>query len=328
MLGPPDISLRYIPKGYAGTRKTVQAMQGLIREGAKDFYIRQKAIDILFGGNVRPKDYLAEIKALFGWVQHNVRYTRDPFRLEVLHSARRMLQLRAGDCDDMAILLGAMLESIGHPVRLVLTGPDPLRPNLFTHVYLEAFHKGQWIPLDPTMPHPAGWAPPVFVKTVISLERRPNMMAEDMELQGVDGIGAVPAWLKGLIRAFRGEAIPPKDPRVKALWNLLRQRQLLNPWMRAFLKRVWEQGLQARPRPRTTSQVLVLLRGWGILPRRRRRRQRRLPPGVAVTRPFAPVALRPLRPPVAVRPLRPLRPTATVRPLAFRPVSFPGARRR
>src|SRR5512132_1419119 len=204
-LGPPEIFLHYIPKGHAGTRKTVQAMQGLIREGAKNFYLRQKAIDILLSRNIRPKDYLGEIKALFDWVQQNIRYTKDPFRLEVLHSARRMLQLRAGDCDDMAILLGAMVESVGHPVRLVLTGPDPLRPDLFTHVYLEAFHKGQWIPLDPTMPHPAGWAPRALVKTVIAIERRPDVMDADMELQGLDSFGQVPG-LRGLIRAVRGGA--------------------------------------------------------------------------------------------------------------------------
>ncbi len=72
-----------------------------------------------------PKDYLGEIQALFEWVQKNVRYTKDPYRVEVLHSARRMLELRAGDCDDMTILLAAMLEAIGHPTRLVIIGPDP-----------------------------------------------------------------------------------------------------------------------------------------------------------------------------------------------------------
>jgi transglutaminase-like putative cysteine protease len=100
-------------------------------------------------------------------VQANIRDTKDPFRLEVLHSRRRMLELRAGDCDDVAILLGAMLEAIGHPVRLVLTGPDPLRPRLFSHVYVEAHHRGRWIPLDATMSHPMGWAPPALVKQVI-----------------------------------------------------------------------------------------------------------------------------------------------------------------
>lgn len=141
-LSLPQVNLGLIPKGYLGTQSTLKHIQALIQAGAKDFYVRQKAIDILLEKAIRPKDYLGEIKALFEWVQRNVRYTKDPFRVEVLHSARRMLELRAGDCDDMAILLGSMLEAIGHPVRLVITGPDPLRPKLFSHIYLEVFIKG------------------------------------------------------------------------------------------------------------------------------------------------------------------------------------------
>ncbi|HEU5409004.1 MAG TPA: transglutaminase-like domain-containing protein, partial [Nitrospira sp.] len=123
-LSAPKISLGHIPTGWRGTQKTVEHVQSLIRSGAKDFYVRQKAIDILLESQVKPKDYLAEIKALFEWVQRHIRYTKDTFQVEVLHSARRMLELRAGDCDDMTILLGAMLEAIGHPVRLILSGPD------------------------------------------------------------------------------------------------------------------------------------------------------------------------------------------------------------
>lgn len=167
----PRIYLGYIPKGYSGTKSTVEYMKTLLRAGAKDFYVRQKAIDILMKEGVVPKDYLGEIKALFEWVKHHVRYTKDPFRVEVLHSAKRMLELRAGDCDDMTILLGAMLEAVGHPVRLVLAGPDLLRPRFFTHVYLEVCFKGRWISLDPTMPHPLGWAPKAPVKKIIPIER-------------------------------------------------------------------------------------------------------------------------------------------------------------
>ena len=207
---PPKISLGHIPAGWRGTQKTVEHIQALIRAGAKDFYVRQKAIDILLEKQVKPKDYLAEIKALFEWVQQHIRYTKDTFQVEVLHSAKRMLELRAGDCDDMAILLGAMLEAIGHPVRLALSGPNPLRQDLFTHIYLEVFHKGRWIPLDATMPYPMGWAPRTMVKKIIAIERRSNMMAEDMELQGIGGVGAVPDWLKGLLRTVRTEAVQPK----------------------------------------------------------------------------------------------------------------------
>jgi hypothetical protein len=102
-LSSPQIYLGHIPKGYLGTERTLEHVQALIREGVKDFYVRQKAIDILLEQEIKPKDYLGEIKALFEWVQRNIRYTNDPYRVEVLHSAKR-----AGD---MAILLGAMLKA-------------------------------------------------------------------------------------------------------------------------------------------------------------------------------------------------------------------------
>jgi transglutaminase-like putative cysteine protease len=168
-LRAPRIYLGYIPKGYAGTVRTVAHVAALIKAGAKDFYVRQRAIDILLERGVAPKDFLGEIRALFEWVQANIRYTRDPFRVEVLHSARRMLELAAGDCDDMTIVLGSLLESIGHPVRLVVIGPTPRRPDLFTHIYLEVRHKDRWIALDPTMPHAMGWAlqdPPQSMSSV------------------------------------------------------------------------------------------------------------------------------------------------------------------
>ena len=83
----PRIALEAIPKGYAGTLRTVAHVIDLIKAGAKDFRVRQTAIGILRRRGVRPKDYLGEIKALFEWVQQHIRYTRDPFRVEVLHSA-------------------------------------------------------------------------------------------------------------------------------------------------------------------------------------------------------------------------------------------------
>jgi transglutaminase-like putative cysteine protease len=166
----PRIYLGRIPRGYAGTRKTVGYIVELIKQGAKDFCVRQEAIDILIESRVRPKDYPGEIRTLFEWVKNNVRYTRDIYRVELLHSARRMLELRAGDCDDMTILLSAMLKAVGHPVRLVLVGFNPERKKLFSHIYLEAFCRGAWIALDPTMNRPMGWAPPADHKRVFAVD--------------------------------------------------------------------------------------------------------------------------------------------------------------
>jgi hypothetical protein len=137
------------------------------------------------------------------------------------------------------------------------------------------------------------------------------MMSEDVELQGSPGAPEVPDWLKGLIRAVRSEAIQPKDGRVKSLWDLLKQRQLLarSVWLRALLRRMWDRGLEPRPRPRTTQRLVRRLRLWGILPAPAERpasgRLRMVRPGKpAVVRPMRPVAVRPLRP-VSVRPVGP-----------------------
>jgi len=166
----PQIYIGRIPRGYAGTRKTVNYIAHLVKEGAKDFCVRQKAISILIKNGVRPKDYMGEIGTLFEWVKNNVRYTRDIYRVELLHTARRMLELRAGDCDDMTILLSAMLKAVGHPVRLVLAGFNPRKKGLFTHIYLEALCKGHWIPLDATMDRPMGWAPPADHKQLFAVD--------------------------------------------------------------------------------------------------------------------------------------------------------------
>ena len=167
----PRIRIVRLPAGDAGTLKTARIIAGLVREGSKDFYVRQKAIDIFRLFRVRPKDRLGEVSALFEWVRRNIRYTRDIWQVETLHTARRMLELRAGDCDDMTILLGAMLMSTGHPVRLVLAGFRRNRPHSYSHIYLEVRLGSDWIALDPTMDKPLGWAPPTIWKRVCEVDR-------------------------------------------------------------------------------------------------------------------------------------------------------------
>lgn len=89
--------------------------------------------------------------------------------MELLHSARRMLELRAGDCDDMTILLGAMLKSTGHPVRLVLAGFRPGKPHSYSHIYPEVNVRGRWIAIDASMERPIGWAPPALWKRICEI---------------------------------------------------------------------------------------------------------------------------------------------------------------
>jgi hypothetical protein len=240
----------------------VEQIRAFILDGAKDFTVRRRVVEILTAREVRPRDYLGEIKAIFEWVQRNIRYTRDPHRVELLHSARRMLELRAGDCDDMTIVLGAMLQSIGHPVRIVVVGPNPRRPQLFTHVYPEVRLRGRWIAVDAAAPHPMGWKPRAVVKKVISLRRRSAMSLQDADSSLGQSYGAA-----GLIEAVRTAGLQPRDPRVKSTWDLLRSRGLLSRelWVRRLLRRMWQQGLPPGNRPRSAERLDTALRSWGVL---------------------------------------------------------------
>ena len=89
----PRIHIVRVPKGVRGAIASANLIGKLIREGARDFYVRQKAIEIFREASAAPKDRWAEVCALFHWVHDNIRYTRDIFRTELLHTARRMLEL-------------------------------------------------------------------------------------------------------------------------------------------------------------------------------------------------------------------------------------------
>jgi transglutaminase-like putative cysteine protease len=167
----PRIQIMRVRRGTDGTLTTAKIIAQRIRAGAKDFYVRQKAIEVFRTYRVPPKNRMGEACALFDFVKRNVRYTRDIFRVELLHSARRMLELRAGDCDDMTILLGAMLLSTGHPVRLVLAGFRKNRPHVYSHIYPEVNVSGRWIAIDATMNKPMGWTPPVVWKRICDIQK-------------------------------------------------------------------------------------------------------------------------------------------------------------
>lgn len=168
---PPRILTRRVPKGYRGTIRTAAMIGDLIHAGARDFCVRQSAIGIYRRAGVPPKDRRGEIRAVFDWVRRNVRYTRDIYRVETLHTARRMLALRAGDCDDMTILIGAMLMSTGHPVRLAIVGFRPDRPHGYTHIYPEAHNGRRWIALDATIRRPMGSVPPALWKQICEIRQ-------------------------------------------------------------------------------------------------------------------------------------------------------------
>lgn len=106
------------------------------------------------------KDALAEVRAVFGEVRTRVRYTWDPIDYDAFQTAPKTLELATGDCDDLCILMGAMLRSIGYKVRsrVVWTKGFATWNHIYLLVQLPA--NGEWMALDATVDKPAGWEVP------------------------------------------------------------------------------------------------------------------------------------------------------------------------
>lgn len=157
-LGPslPQVTgqLAQIPSGSAGVRETLKIMAKLARDGKKTVPVRLAALQIT--QHLKQKDRIGEIRALHAFVRDRIRYVRDILGVETLQDPIRTLQLKAGDCDDKSTLIGALLLSIGHPVRFHAVG---FRRGSYSHVYAETKIGDRWIPLETTEAVKAGAAP-------------------------------------------------------------------------------------------------------------------------------------------------------------------------
>lgn len=152
-----------LPSGPQGTHATLRMMRQLVHQYKSDTHVRGVALDVVSG--VRPKDWLGEIRALFEYVRDRIRYVRDIAGVETLQTPPVTIDLEAGDCDDKSTLLSALLASVGHESRFVAVGYT--NPGDYQHVYVEAKLDDRWVPLDPTVMQPFGWAPRTPVSRMV-----------------------------------------------------------------------------------------------------------------------------------------------------------------
>ena len=147
MLLRPEIEsqLLEIPDGVAGTEATLDLMARVVRTYRKNDELRETARDII--AIVPNKGYAQEARLLFYFVRDEIRYTRDPNGVEMIQTPDKTLALGHGDCDDMAVLLATMLESVGHPTRFFAAGffGEPI-----SHVWTETLIGNRWFAMDPT----------------------------------------------------------------------------------------------------------------------------------------------------------------------------------
>lgn len=139
-------------------------MVRMVRAARTDTGVRKKAQIVT--NDLTPKDYAAEVRAMQRFVRDRIRYVRDIRDVETVQTPQRTLDTGSGDCDDKAVLLSALLESIGHRTRfhaLGFNGGD------YSHVIVDTKMGARWIPLETIVPgREAGWIPPDATRHMVA----------------------------------------------------------------------------------------------------------------------------------------------------------------
>lgn len=152
---PMTATLQRAPSGRAAVFHTLRLVRDAIDKGKRDPEIMSAAVGVVY--MQRERDDIGAAKALFQYVRDHIRYIRDVHNLETLAAPRLTLARQVGDCDDQTALLGAMLEAVGYPTRLVMAA---YYSDDFEHIYLHVNVNGEWFACDPTEHQPFGWEPP------------------------------------------------------------------------------------------------------------------------------------------------------------------------
>lgn len=202
------VQLGRLSPGRRGTAETVAIMATLAMGpwGAQSARIRDLALGIVRSAGVPGKDYPREVAAIHAWMLRSIRYTRDPVGQERVQTPEHTAFVAlSGDCDDAATLEAAILGALGHPTRFVTIG---LTPRAFSHVYLEVFLRGQWVPLDPIAhDKPPGWESPRAVIRKVWPVNREGGFDPAAHLDGLGFLPLLPLLLLGGGAAAAGGAI-------------------------------------------------------------------------------------------------------------------------
>lgn len=203
-----------LPDGRAGTLAKLNRLRSLIEQGKRDPQVRQLAHALLQG--VPERDSRREIDALHRGVRAKLRYTQDPVDVEWFTAPGLLAGgvVRGGDCDDHVALLGALLETTGHPVRLVAGGSTP---EDFHHVWLQVADGSRWRTLDPIAKRAGlGYDPARHFRTFLRQDPPPMSMTRNPALAGFD----LHSFERTVLRPL-GKTLRPLAPAIGAGAGLL-----------------------------------------------------------------------------------------------------------
>jgi hypothetical protein len=154
-------------KEKVGLLKDVERSVAKIIDSVHPNAPRVRKLAINLGRRFEAGDF-KQARRIFEFVRDEIQYVYDPTGLEEVQSPETTLKLRAGDCEDQAILLSSLLSAIGFESALIFadTNNDQIPDHVYSAVFIPAAPEytkplkrkrlddgkdlHDWIPLDPS----------------------------------------------------------------------------------------------------------------------------------------------------------------------------------
>lgn len=152
-----SVDIIFQSKGDKGIIETMYKMRELILKTDTNRIVKTKAKEII--ANISPTDELGQIRAIFNWVRNNVKYVRDYQGIEeltspdiIINDINNKRNTYSSDCDDMAMLLCALLRSVGFRTRIEVIALK--NDKAYDHARCAVFSQtlNRWLPLEATSP--------------------------------------------------------------------------------------------------------------------------------------------------------------------------------
>jgi len=140
--------LQNIAPGEIGTDQTVAVISQFVKNSLRQSKIRLFTLSVLDRRGYLGRNASQAAQIIQDWVRENIAYIPDPIDVETVQTPGITLRVKAGDCDDHVVLVSAMLQSVGIPVRYVVIGKDR---DSFSHIYTEALIGSRWVAVDTTL---------------------------------------------------------------------------------------------------------------------------------------------------------------------------------
>ena len=119
--------------------------------------IRNLAYRITYGA----KTDMEKVERIANWVKSNIRYQREPPKLDIIVPPLRLVNLRTGDCEDLSLIISSLSGVVGIPSKWKVISQDG---KVWHHIYPLLWVNGSYRPVDLSVPLPLFGEVKNFVK--------------------------------------------------------------------------------------------------------------------------------------------------------------------